>query len=152
MSRDWPSNCQHLPSSYILSPVLVSQRLAKHLRTVENCDLVISVTHMRLIEDLAVSNATALGEERVDLLLGGHDHEVVCRFFGDVDENPETTLQGLLNKDIVKDGQVAGTEGDVRIVKSGTDWKSYSIVDLIVERLEDGKARLLTVKSRLHLY
>lgn len=143
---DWPSNCQHLPPSYVLSPVLVSQRLARYLRTVEQCDFVIAITHMRLIEDLAVSNATVLGEERVDLLLGGHDHEVVCRFVGDVDDNPETILQSRLNQDIIEDGQVAEMRGDVRIVKSGTDWKSYSVVNLIVEKLENGKARLLTVK------
>lgn len=107
---------------------------------------------MRLIEDLAVSNATVLGEERVDLLLGGHDHEVVCRFGGDVDDNPETILQGWLNKDVVVDGKVAKMRGNVRIVKSGTDWKSYSIVDLIVERLENSKAHLLTVRCMLHLF
>ena len=151
-SRDWPSNCQHLPPSYILSPVLVSQRLAKQLCTVEGCDFFIAITHMRLAEDLAVSNATVLGDERVDLLLGGHDHEVVCRLSSDVDDNPEIILQNRLNEDIVLDGQVAKMQGDVRIVKSGTDWKSYSIVDLMVERLEDGKAHLLTVKCRLHLY
>ena len=130
----------------------MSQRLAKHLRTVEDCDFVIAITHMRLIEDLAVSNATVLGDERVDLLLGGHDHEVVCRFSNDVDDNPEVILQSRLNEDIVVDGQVAEIQGDVRIVKSGTDWKCYSIVDLMVERLEDGKAHLLTVKCMLHLY
>lgn len=129
--------------------MLVSQRLARYLRTVEQCDFVIAITHMRLIEDLAVSNATVLGEERVDLLLGGHDHEVVCRFVGDVDDNPETILQSRLNQDIIEDGQVAEMRGDVRIVKSGTDWKSYSVVNLIVEKLENGKARLLTVKCRL---
>lgn len=132
--------------------MLVSQRLAKHLRTVEDCDFVIAITHMRLIEDLEVSNATVLGDERVDLLLGGHDHEVVCRFSSDVDDNPEIILQSRLNEDIVVDGQVAEMQGDVRIVKSGTDWKSYSIVDLMVERLEDGKAHLLTVKCMLHLH
>lgn len=129
----------------------MSQRLAKHLRNVEKCDLVIAITHMRLIEDLAVSNATVFGEERVDLLLGGHDHEVVCRFAGDVDDNPEIILQSRLNKDIVVDGQVAEMRGDVRIVKSGTDWRSYSIVNLIIERLEDGKAHLQTVQCRFGL-
>lgn len=62
---------------------------------------------MRLTEDLAVSNATVRGEERVDILLGGHDHEVVCRFLGDVDDNPETILQNRINEDIVLDGQVS---------------------------------------------
>lgn len=144
--RDWPSNCQHLPPSHILSPTVISQRLAKHLRTVEGCDFVIALTHMRLVEDLAVSNATGHGEERVDLLLGGHDHEVVCRFAGDVSDDPSIILQGRANDDVIRHGQVANVEGTVRIVKSGTDWKSYSVVQLIAGRDEGGKAYLQTIK------
>lgn len=145
--RDWPSNCQHLPAAEFLPPVDVSRELARHLRTVEQCDFVIALTHMRLTEDLAVSNATGYGDERVDLLLGGHDHNVVCRFADDTDENPEVILQGMTNSDYVNaEGKTINVEGDVRIVKSGTDWRSYSVVKLVVERTEDGKASLQTVK------
>jgi 2',3'-cyclic-nucleotide 2'-phosphodiesterase (5'-nucleotidase family) len=103
---------------------------------------------MRLAEDLAVSNATYHGEERLDLILGGHDHEVVCRFAGDSDQNPEVILQGQVNDNIVTKGQVASVEGDVRIVKSGTDWRGYSVVRLVVGRHEDGKAYVQIVKCK----
>lgn len=148
MLSDWPSNCQHLPPSRILSPVAVSRRLAKYLRTVEKCDFVIGITHMRLVEDLAVSRATLCGDERVDLILGGHDHQVVCRLAGDFNENPDVILQGRQNEDIVSQGQVMNINGTVRIVKSGTDWKGYSIVNLLVTRDQNGKAYLETVKCR----
>lgn len=151
--RDWPSNCQHLPPSEILPPAAVARRLARHLRTVEGCDFVIANTHMRLIEDLEVSNATQQDAERVDLLLGGHDHDVVCRFLGDKDDDPETIIEGKSNEEVVLNGKVnKNLSGDIRIVKSGTDWRGYSEVELIVDRCANtGKARLIDINGRLSL-
>lgn len=141
--RDWPSNCQHLPPSDILGPAGVARRLARTLRVDHQCDLVIAITHMRLVEDLEVANATVQGEARVDLLLGGHDHEVVCRFAGDTNVDPGVVIQGRKNDDVTSDGQVrTETEGEVRIVKSGTDWRSYSIIRLTLDRIQDDKAVL----------
>lgn len=103
---------------------------------------------MRLVEDLAVSRATLCGEERVDLILGGHDHQVVCRFAGDFNENPDVILEGRHDQYIVSQGQMMNINGTVRIVKSGTDWKGYSIVNLLATRDRNGKAYLETVKCR----
>ncbi|KAL9588026.1 MAG: hypothetical protein Q9203_003164 [Teloschistes exilis] len=60
---------------------------------------------MRLVEDLEVADATVHGEARVDLLLGGHDHEVVCRFAGDTNVHPRVITQGRKNGDVTSDGQ-----------------------------------------------
>ena len=125
-------------------------RLAKYLRIFEKCDFVVAVTHMRLAEDLKVSDATASGENKVDLILGGHDHEVVCRFAGDTDKNPEVIRQGCVNQDINRDGRIADVDGNVRIVKSGTDWRSYSVVYLHVGRHEDGTAYLSKIKRQFY--
>ncbi|KAL8735304.1 MAG: hypothetical protein Q9181_002844 [Wetmoreana brouardii] len=142
---DWLSNCQHLPPSDILSPVAVSKRLAKALRLDQRCDFVIAITHMRLIEDLEVANATMDGESRVDLVLGGHDHQVLCRLVGDNNVDPEVILQGKISDNVMKNGRVhPDIEGDVRIVKSGTDWKSYSIVRLMVDSNPNTKAVIKT--------
>lgn len=151
--RDWPSNCQHLPAAHFLSPVDVSRRLARYLRTVQECDFVIAVTHMRLTEDLSVSKATEYGDDRIDLLFGGHDHNVVCRFAGDTDENPEIMIQGMTNSDgATTEGKMIDVEGDVRIIKSGTDWRSYSVANLIVKRERDGKASLQTIKRMMYQF
>ncbi|EEQ35202.1 2,3-cyclic-nucleotide 2-phosphodiesterase [Microsporum canis CBS 113480] len=145
---DWPSNCQHLPPALFLSPKEVARRLAKHLRTVEGCDFVIAVTHMRLTEDLYVANTTLDGEERIDLLLGGHDHEVLCRSLGDIDDNPGSILQGITDSESrIRDGETVHVEGSIRIVKSGTDWRSYSVVQLKVRRENDGKAYLDNIEG-----
>lgn len=47
--------------------------------------------------------------------------------FGDIE-------QGQEKEDIVLDGLVRQTTGNVRIVKSGTNWRSLSLVKIAIER------------------
>jgi 2',3'-cyclic-nucleotide 2'-phosphodiesterase (5'-nucleotidase family) len=101
---------------------------------------------MRLKEDLKVAHATATGDAKVDLLLGGHDHEVVRRFDADTEADSEVIQQGCKNADIIHDGEVRDVEGKIRIIKSGTDWKGLSLIRLCVERDPAGTAFLSTVK------
>ncbi|KAK7040889.1 hypothetical protein VNI00_009485 [Paramarasmius palmivorus] len=111
---DWPSNCQHLPRDTVIeNPVSAAQRLARELRTKENVDLVVAVSHMRIEEDRRVSEGCASGESKVDIILGGHDHEFMV-------EGEHLTIQG--NK----------SSGDIRIVKSGTDFRSYSVIRVLL--------------------
>ena len=63
----------------------------------------------------------AEGNERVDLILGGHDHDLVVHGDNLVFQDGTTTS----SRDI---------KGDVKIVKSGTDFKSLSIVKVPVRR------------------
>ncbi|KAH7907220.1 Metallo-dependent phosphatase [Hygrophoropsis aurantiaca] len=111
---DWPSNCQHLPhGSVIADPVETAKRVSSTLREKEHVDLVVAVTHMRLEEDIQVSNAC---RAEVDLILGGHDHDIMVH--GD--------RVTVVNDD---------ARGDIRIVKSGTDFRSYGVVRLFVSRV-----------------
>ncbi|KAL0570370.1 hypothetical protein V5O48_011585 [Marasmius crinis-equi] len=116
---DWPSNCQHLPkNTYISSPSEAAQKIARRLRLEESVDLVVAVTHMRFEEDLQVARSTVGTSDpasRVDLILGGHDHEFMME--GNYTQTDATRAQG-----------------DIRIVKSGTDFRSYSLVKLVVSK------------------
>ncbi|KAL3461423.1 5'-nucleotidase [Aspergillus heterothallicus] len=145
---DWPSNCEDLPPCEIESPVQAACRLARHLRARECCDIVIALTHMRVPEDMAVAAATARGDCRIDLLLGGHDHEVLRRFGGDTDLNSEHFEQGRHIADAGKDGLVPDAEGNIRLVKSGTDWRALSLIRLIVHRDDEGAIVGCEVKLR----
>lgn len=100
----------------ILDPSTEAKRVASYLRLVERCDLVIAITHVRLVDDMAVANATLLGAERVDLLLGGHGHHVLRREIGDNNPDPDTLQSGC--DDVAN---VSSFTGDVRVVKSGSD-------------------------------
>ncbi|KAL1717392.1 5'-nucleotidase [Schizophyllum commune] len=113
---DWPSNCQHLPSdARIEDPAECSTRWAALLREEHNADVVNAVTHMRMEEDMAMASRCP----DVDLILGGHDHEYM--------------LQGSQYTD---DGGHA--EGNIRIVKSGTDFREFSVIKIRVERCHAG--------------
>ncbi|KAH7925752.1 Metallo-dependent phosphatase [Leucogyrophana mollusca] len=121
---DWPSNCQHLPPDCdILDPILVARRLSRLLRSEHNADIVVAITHMRHEEDFRLADASDLG---LDLILGGHDHDLAVR----------GTHITMVN-DIF--------EGNIKVVKSGTDFKSYSKINLSVSR-KDGKTEVHGVK------
>ncbi|KAK7467635.1 hypothetical protein VKT23_004689 [Stygiomarasmius scandens] len=117
---DWPSNTQHLPRTTIISsPIETALRISKYLREEENVDFVVALTHMRLEEDMDLLQGLAEGNERIDLILGGHDHDLVVHGDNLVFQDNATT------RDI---------RGDVKIVKSGTDFKSLSIIKVPVRR------------------
>ncbi|KAJ9284626.1 hypothetical protein DTO021C3_7753 [Paecilomyces variotii] len=143
---DWPSNCENLPPSTIASPAEVAKRISRHLRINEGCDLIIALTHMRLAEDMEVADMTASGDGKVDLFFGGHDHEVVRRYVGDTDSNPENIEQGRDNTDIVINGLVNYTEGNIRIIKSGTDWRGLSLVRVVGQKDDKGVASVSHVE------
>lgn len=100
---------------------------------------------MPLVQDLALSEATLHGEERIDLILGGHDHQFLCRSAGDANTNPKIILENQDVGSTLSQGRVIYVEGGVRIIKSGTDWQGCSLVDLIVAKDREGNARLETV-------
>lgn len=129
---------------------MVAQELARHLRLNEGCDFVIAISHSRLAEDIRIANNAAHGIAKVDLILGGHDHEVLHRFHGDTEEDSEIIQQGTRNEDIVSNGVVDQVAGDIRIVKSGTNWRGLSILRLMARRLPDGRATIETVKRKYH--
>ncbi|EGE04604.1 5'-nucleotidase [Trichophyton equinum CBS 127.97] len=142
---DWPSNCQHLPSCTICDPASVARTTARYLRESKKCDLVIALTHMRLAEDIAVSQNTRAGSGRVDLILGGHDHDVVQRSSTDSNNDPRVHRPGLTSGSAT---EICCTEGDIRIIKSGTDWNGLSMLRLTISKRADGKSSIS--KSKLY--
>jgi membrane protein implicated in regulation of membrane protease activity len=104
---------------------------------------------MRLPEDMNVANVAATGDCRIDLLLGGHDHEVLRRFAAETDLNPDHFEQGRHIADVGKNGMVPDVESsNIRIIKSGTDWRAMSLIRLIVHRDEHGAAVKSTVTCK----
>lgn len=90
---------------------------------------------MRLPEDIQVSMATKSGDERVDLLLGGHDHHVLYR--SSSDQDPDVHEAAAV---------ITSYEGDTRIIKSGTDWRSLSCVRLdITPKTESTSAHVANI-------
>lgn len=145
LASDWPSNCQHLPSCTICDPASVARTTARYLRESKKCDLVIALTHMRLAEDIAVSQNTRAGSGRVDLILGGHDHDVVQRSSTDSNNDPRVHRPGLTSGNAT---EICCTEGDIRIIKSGTDWNGLSMLRLTISKRADGRSSISKSKSK----
>lgn len=94
---------------------------------------------MRLVEDLETLNNTRSGAEKIDVILGGHDHCVVRRDVSDTDPNPEVLQSGL----DLDGAAVTECEGDFRVIKSGTDWRGLSIIRLRLGSKEKGEPTIL---------
>ena len=98
--------------------VEVGNELALKLKDEDNCDIVIALTHMRNANDIKLAgNAT-----RVDLIFGGHDHDVMKK-------------------------NVNGTW----IIKSGTDFRNFNLLNLQfssdLRRIVDVKCETFDVTS-----
>ena len=50
------------------------RNLANELKTLDNVDIVIALTHMRQPNDLILAEEVP----EIDIILGGHDHNYVC--------------------------------------------------------------------------
>ncbi len=110
------SSCAFLkPDTELEPPLACAQRLSKHLREQEGAHVVIALTHMRRYDDYEFARqareAHKPGSPRiVDLVLGGHDHEI--EHFGGTP----------LGKD--------QTSCDVPVLKSGADFTAVTLVKL----------------------
>ncbi|KAF7256500.1 hypothetical protein EG68_06310 [Paragonimus skrjabini miyazakii] len=92
------------------------RRLANELRRNCECSVIIALTHMRWANDLRLAREVP----EIDLILGGHDHNSGFQTVKSVD----------------------GT--DRWVIKSGSDFRQLSCVDLFIDR-ESKRLRTLTV-------
>jgi len=84
-----------------------------------------------------VSQNTLAGDERVDFIFGGHDHFTVQRASHETNADPKVAQ---LHSDDNTGLPITEFGGDVRIIKSGTDWRGLSILNAIIQRGPDGRA------------
>ncbi|KIJ19416.1 hypothetical protein PAXINDRAFT_178979 [Paxillus involutus ATCC 200175] len=123
---DWPSNCPHLPADCtILDPIPVAQRVSHTLRSTHNVDIVVAITHMRHEEDFLLAKSC---QQQVDLILGGHDHDL--------------TVHGA-SLTMINDT----FEGNIKVIKSGTDFRNYSDIKMVVCR-KNGIAVIERIRAK----
>ncbi|KAJ3120840.1 hypothetical protein HK098_004205 [Nowakowskiella sp. JEL0407] len=87
------------------------------------CDFVIALTHMRVPNDELLAEKVP----EIDLILGGHDHEWFLKGGG-----------------VKHEGDVY--EGDIRVLKSGCDFKDLGEIELIIQVDEHGSKSILSKK------
>ncbi|KZP23699.1 Metallo-dependent phosphatase [Athelia psychrophila] len=143
----WPPNFEHRDMAE------TGKALSKKLRDPEGeykCDLIIALTHCRVPNDIALAKAVLAlspsAQEKtdiasshgVDILLGGHDHRYYV-------SKGVTSWEGY---DVTE--EMLGAEqdqGDVLLVKSGTDFRDLSELTLELQDTPAGSVRRRVIKQ-----
>ncbi|KAF7727302.1 hypothetical protein EC973_007818 [Apophysomyces ossiformis] len=138
VEKEWIDTIPSFPPELVYHDfVEVAKDLSKTLRDPEGphkVDLVIALTHMRVPNDVKLAKNCL---DEVDLVLGGHDHfYYVSQSIEIIGEHwsREQNLSGV-GFDPEEDPSLP----PVRIVKSGTDFREFSLLTLAVDTDEAGK-------------
>ncbi|KAG8775204.1 hypothetical protein FRC20_003365, partial [Serendipita sp. 405] len=160
VEEDWIKTISSWPPSYKYQDMeKVAINLSKQLRDPNGehkCDLVIALTHSRLPNDITLARAlrarvgpSTVQEHGCDIVLGGHDHVYyVSRF----DESGDPNL--WTGYDITQTFLGAENDDGVLVVKSGTDFRELSEIQLELEDAPEGSIRrkyISSVKGARHV-
>ncbi|KAK3995698.1 5'-nucleotidase [Cladorrhinum sp. PSN332] len=130
-AKEAPS--EKLPIGWKEKLIYEAQTNARLLRNEQNCDFVIAVTNMRLVEDILISKETLKADSKIDLIFGGHDGQVLQRSADETNSNPAVAIPAAGNDRKLSAAWVETIPADhVRIVKSGTEWESISVVEVCI--------------------
>ncbi|KAG8830103.1 hypothetical protein FRC17_005394 [Serendipita sp. 399] len=153
VEEDWIKTISSWPSNYKYQDMTqVAIDLSKQLRDPsgdQKCDLIIALTHSRLPNDLALAQAlharvgsSIVQEHGCDIILGGHDHVYYVSKF---DQSGNT--DAWKGYDITQAFLGAEKDDGVLVVKSGTDFRELSEIQLELEDSPEGSVRLKYISS-----
>ncbi|CAG8461109.1 11978_t:CDS:2, partial [Acaulospora morrowiae] len=137
VEKEWLETIPGLPKTLQYEDfIAVGKELAIKLRDPNGpyaVDLVIALSHSRLQNDILLANKC---KGFIDLVLGGHDH-----FY--------YVSKGCEMRDGWEREEIQGSEGDddVYIIKSGTDFRELSILEVDVEKISDGDTGSKNIKN-----
>ncbi|CAG8555464.1 8855_t:CDS:2, partial [Scutellospora calospora] len=140
VEKEWLETIPNLASSLKYKDFIsVGNELSAKLRDPNGphaVDIIIALTHCRLSNDILLAKQC---KDSIDLILGGHDH------FYYVGKGCNV-IDGWTREEL----EDAKDDDGVRVVKSGTDFRELSIIDLDIDEntnKDDGKSlrRIKTV-------
>ncbi|KAF8145139.1 Metallo-dependent phosphatase-like protein, partial [Mycena galopus ATCC 62051] len=152
----WPENFEHQDMAKI------GKELSVKLRDPAGeykCDLIIAVTHCRISNDITLAQAlfalsptaqaktNIASEHGVDLLLGGHDHVYWI-------SKGVTEWEGYDVQSESPQADAKADQGDVLVVKSGTDFQDISEVIITLKDAPAGSVRrklIQELKGKRHV-
>ncbi|KAI0818817.1 Metallo-dependent phosphatase [Irpex lacteus] len=154
VEKEWIGTVSSWPSEFKYQDVTeIGLALSKKLRDPSGeykCDIIIALTHARIPNDITFAKALnahspAVQEQKhtasthgVDIILGGHDHLYYI-------SKGVTSWDGYdVNEEVLG---AEKDEGDILIVKSGTDFRDLSEFTLELEDTPAGSVRRKLIKS-----
>lgn len=133
--EEWLSTVPQLPPVSYHDFLTEGRSVARMLRKDKGCTLVIALTHMRLANDIRLADAV----EEIDLILGGHDH--FYQLYPEV-----RTCVCALRRWKGKQGEGDTQSGQIRVVKSGSDFRYYSNISIPTDAKERAKSGICVTK------
>ncbi|KAJ2783123.1 hypothetical protein H4R18_001871 [Coemansia javaensis] len=141
IEREWLDTLPCLPPTFEYRDFVESARAAARMLKDPGghaCDLVVCLSHMRLHNDLALADACG---DAVDLVLGGHDHFYYVGSGIDAYEDPAAAQLPADYSGAQDDREMAaawaaerrslaGGRAGRRVVKSGTDFRDLSEIEV----------------------
>ncbi|KAF8431807.1 Metallo-dependent phosphatase-like protein [Boletus edulis BED1] len=151
VEEDWITTVSAWPPNFMFKDMAKTGReMSQRLRGEHQCDIVIALTHARvpndikLAKDLLALSPSAqkarpiAGEHGVDIILGGHDHLYFV-------SKGVTAWEGY---DVSKPSIGSQEDnGDILVVKSGTDFRELSELTLELEDTPLGSVRKKMIKA-----
>ncbi|KAJ2852379.1 hypothetical protein IWW36_000266 [Coemansia brasiliensis] len=151
VEKEWLDTLPCLPPTFQYHDFITkAQETARMLKQDKECDIVVCLSHMRLGNDIKLADQCV----DVDVVLSGHDHFYYVGSGVDEFEDPDAKLLAQSNKEdeeMLKaweqERQLQGKRR--RLVKSGTDFRDLSEIELQLGRQEDGM-RVMHMHVRRH--
>ncbi|KAF8797843.1 flagellar associated protein [Phlegmacium glaucopus] len=154
VEQEWITTVASWPPEFVYKPMKeIGLELSKRLRDPDGgyrCDFIVALTHCRLPNDILLAKELLAlspsgqkenpiaSQHGVDLILGGHDH---LYFVG----------RGVSSWDNFNVSEkVLGAKldnGDVLVIKSGSDFRDLSAINIVLESTPKGSVRNTIVKS-----
>ncbi|KAI9568934.1 Metallo-dependent phosphatase-like protein [Boletus coccyginus] len=151
VEEDWITTIPSWPPNFKFKDMAKTGReLSRQLRGEHQCDLIIALTHarvpndIRLAKDLLASSPSAqethpiAGEHGVDIILGGHDHLYFVSKGVTTWEGYDTSKPSIGSE---------GDNGDILVIKSGSDFRELSELTLELEDTPPGSVRKKVIKA-----
>ncbi|KAG6874324.1 hypothetical protein C0995_001549 [Termitomyces sp. Mi166 len=150
VEKEWITTVATWPSTFIYKDMTeTGLDLSRRLREEHQCDLIIALTHSRVPNDILLAKSLRAfspstqevhpisSSHGVDIILGGHDHLYFV-------SKGVSSWEGYNLDEIVLGAEE--DQGDVLIVKSGTDFRDLSELNLDLKDTPPGSVRRKIIK------
>ncbi|OZJ04273.1 hypothetical protein BZG36_02569 [Bifiguratus adelaidae] len=147
VEKDWIATIPSFPPNYTYTDAVeTAKRVSRKLRDPNGeyrADIVVALTHMRVQNDVTFAQQC---KDDIDLVLGGHDHTYYISKAIEIKGDAWDRQKNIQEQNGL-DPEANDPQSGIRIVKSGTDFRTLSVIECTLsEPVDDdhgGKRRII---------
>ncbi|OAD79533.1 hypothetical protein PHYBLDRAFT_129957 [Phycomyces blakesleeanus NRRL 1555(-)] len=146
VEKEWIETIPSFPPELVYHDfVQTAKDLSAELRDPEGphkVDFIVALTHMRVPNDIKLGRECS---DDVDIILGGHDHFYYVSNHVDIVGEKWTREHNL--DDVGFDPEEEPFDKPVWVIKSGTDFREFSVLKLEIDTDEDGRKKIKSMTA-----